>query len=419
MFGKVFRIKSTASLGKHVAIEGILNIDTNSGGYLYLDGSLMSGTEIAFLDGVTAGTGAASKAFVADAYKAFRMGGWASAGAAGTAVVFAATHNFWSDGQLDILSVFGASTSNLTSAYSAKCARFRHLVSGSSITVAQETYGAMGQICAKGSTMTHIHGGLMGTFEGTGAAVVLNSSYTTGGHAGVISRIGGHANITCTTPLYGFLAWNNAGAAVASGTLAAYGTAVASTSYPWPYGFYFPATSVTKIGAITGASDGLYLTTTALTVGDSYSGFRSVVTAPAAHNEYGMSAYFDATITGTTAGHCYGVGSWINTSTTPVLSAGHIIVPFEGGVWTGEAQAAARIVFAGQHQAILTGAPASLHAWRLNSTQTITALIAAANPGTVGYTAGIGTSGTQLGYIPMFDIVGVGVGYIRIYDSAT
>jgi len=35
MFGKVFRIKSTASLGKHVAVEGILNIDSTLGGRLY------------------------------------------------------------------------------------------------------------------------------------------------------------------------------------------------------------------------------------------------------------------------------------------------------------------------------------------------------------------------------------------------
>jgi len=69
MFGKVFRIKSTASLGKHVAVEGILNIDTTLGGYLYLDGSLMSGTEIAYLDGVTAGTALASKAVVLGASK--------------------------------------------------------------------------------------------------------------------------------------------------------------------------------------------------------------------------------------------------------------------------------------------------------------------------------------------------------------
>jgi hypothetical protein len=167
-----------------------------------------------------------------------------------------------------------------------------------------------------------------------------------------------------------------------------------------------------------GAIDKINVVNAALTVGDAYSGVRSVVTAAAARNAYGMSGYFDATITGTTAGHCYGLGSWINTSTTPVLSANHIIVPLECGVYTGEAQAAARVVLC-QLQAILNGAPASLHVFRVNTTQTATAVIAAANAGSIGYTAGAGTSGTQLGYIPIADIVGTGVVYVRVYDSAS
>ena len=156
----------------------------------------------------------------------------------------------------------------------------------------------------------------------------------------------------------------------------------------------------------------------ALTVGDAYSGVRSTVTAAAASNAYGMAGYFDSTITGTTAGNCYGLGSWINTSTTPVLSAGLLVVPLECGVYTGEAQATARVVLC-QLQAILTGAPASLHVFRVNTTQTTTAVIAAANAGSIGYTAGAGTSGTQVGYIPIADIVGTGVVYVRVYSSAT
>jgi hypothetical protein len=176
---------------------------------------------------------------------AMRVGAKGAAGATGSAVTFAATQDFDTDGQLDIVSVFGESSSNLTSAYSAKCGRFRHLVSGSSITAAQETYGLIGQVCAKGATLTHLHGGLMGTFEGTGAAVVCNSSYSIA-HAGVIARIGGHTNITATTPLAGFLAFNNGGANLASGILAAYATSMASSSYPWGIGLYMPVGSVTQ-----------------------------------------------------------------------------------------------------------------------------------------------------------------------------
>lgn len=149
-------------------------------------------------------------------------------------------------------------------------------------------------------------------------------------------------------------------------------------------------------------------------------GFPVTVTVSAPNNQSGMSAYFDATINGTTAGHCYGLGSWINTgATSPVLSAGHIIVPFEGGIYAGEAQATARLVFGGQHQAILTGVPASLYAWRLNANAAagpVTAVIAAANPGSVAYEAGVG-AGTAVGWAKMFDIVGPGVVYVKLYSA--
>jgi len=129
----------------------------------------------------------------------------------------------------------------------------------------------------------------------------------------------------------------------------------------------------------------------------------------------GLTGYHEGHIAGTTAGHTYGLGSWINVDTSAVLSAGHIITPIEGGVYTSEAQAAARVVFAGQHQAILNGAPASLHAWRLNTTQTVTALIAAANTGSVGYVAAVTEADAPVGYIPIADIVGIGVVYVRVY----
>lgn len=177
---------------------------------------------------------------------AVRIGNWVGSGASGSAIPFAAGQDVYTDGQLDLVAVFGESTSDLTTAYSAKCGRFRHIATGSSLTVSQETYGLIGQMCAKGTTLTHLHAGLMGTFEGTGAAVVLNSSYTTGGHAAVTARVGGHTNITATTPLSGFLAFNNGAANLASGTLAAFSTSVASATYKWTHGLYFPADTVTR-----------------------------------------------------------------------------------------------------------------------------------------------------------------------------
>jgi hypothetical protein len=132
----------------------------------------------------------------------------------------------------------------------------------------------------------------------------------------------------------------------------------------------------------------------------------------------GLTGYYEGHISAATTGHTYNLGSWINADAVSVFAAGHIITPFEGGIWTGTAQAAARIVFAGQHQAILNGAPASLHAWRLNTTQTITALIAAANAGSVGYVASVATASTKVGSIPLADVIGTGVVWVRCYDSA-
>lgn len=142
------------------------------------------------------------------------------------------------------------------------------------------------------------------------------------------------------------------------------------------------------------------------------------VSVSAPNNELGVAAYFDTTITGTTAGHTYGLGSWINTSAATTLAAGHIIVPFEGGVYAGESQSTARIVFAGQHQAVLTDSPASLYAWRLNTSHTVDAIMTAANPGSVGYAADATTDSTKIGDIPFVEI-GSTTYYIRLYDAAS
>jgi len=277
---------------------------------------------------------------------------------------------------------------------------------------------------------TSVIAGVCGYFEfaGTGARSLA-------GHVAVVRAAieeGASGTTTIATASYyaGFEATlNSTRVYTTTGQMAAFMCNISGGTSVWPIGYLVDASSCTtgiQVGSCTtgifvsGAFTGIALSVinTALTVGDAYSGMRSIVTAPAASNAYGMSGYFDATITGTTAGHCYGLGSWINTSTTPVLSAGHLIVPLECGVYTGEAQATARVVLC-QLQAVLTGAPASLHVFRVNTTQTTTAVIAAANPGSVGYTAGAGTAGTQLGYIPIADIVGTGVVYIRVYDSAS
>ena len=217
------------------------------------------------------------------------------------------------------------------------------------------------------------------------------------------------------TYLYGLDVYQ-VGTPTNSGTNPAINIRASATASKWQYGILMATGMVANGISFSATTSGISSTVTALGATAVGNPFYVTVTAP--NNQSGMTAYFDATINGTTAGHCYGVGSWINTgATSPVLAASHIITPFEGGVYTGEAQADARVVFAGQHQAILNGVPTSLHAWRLNTTQTITALIAAANPGSIGYTEGTG-SGTAVGWIAFCEVVnGPAVGYIKVYSA--
>ncbi len=135
----------------------------------------------------------------------------------------------------------------------------------------------------------------------------------------------------------------------------------------------------------------------------------------------GVGGYIEAHLTAAQTGGLYGLGSWINIDTASLLN-GSIITPLDVGIYTAGAEAAGRIVFAGQAMyvgAVGIGAPASIHAWRLNIAQAvgaIDALIAAANPESVGYndgTAGTGVVGTA----PLYDVVGFGIRHIDLHAA--
>lgn len=155
-----------------------------------------------------------------------------------------------------------------------------------------------------------------------------------------------------------------------------------------------------------------------LTVTDHIPATRVKATITSAQNNLGVAGYYETHIAGTTTGHTYGHGSWINVDAGAVLSAGHIIVPIEGGIYTSEAQAAARLVFGAQYQAVLTGAPATLFAWRLNSDQLITALIQGVNPNSVGYVVDATTDDGKVGGIPLVEVSGA-VRWVRVYSGAS
>lgn len=198
---------------------------------------------VTVVNGVTAGTAAASKAVILDAYKTARIGTFNTGGATTNAIPFASVPNSWSDGQLDIIGVFGGSSTNIGSGSSAKCIRARHIVNAAAATVEHETYGLVGQLVIKDTTLGHLHAGIMGTFEGHTSGVIIDGGYTVGA-ACITARLGGHAAITATDPIAGFLAFNNGAAALAAGNSCAFATSMASASYPWTIGAYMPVGSV-------------------------------------------------------------------------------------------------------------------------------------------------------------------------------
>ena len=181
-----------------------------------------------------------------------RVGGFNTGGASTDAVILEAALDLWTDGQLDVVSAFGASIAALSANYSSKVGRFRHLVVTSSATILQETYGLVGQLVVKSSTLTHLHAGLMGTLECQTALTAPASSgspHAARGAAAVIGRTGGSTfTVAATGKLYGFLALGTASTVTitSGGIYAAYGVDIASTGQAWGIGLSIEPTSCVK-----------------------------------------------------------------------------------------------------------------------------------------------------------------------------
>jgi hypothetical protein len=181
----------------------------------------------------------------AESRTSLRIGNWVASGALGSAIPFAAAMDVYSDGQLDVVACFGESPANLTSSYSAKVGRFRHVING--ITAGHETYGLIGQVVFRDATAGMMHAGLMGTFE-VSSATTVNAAYPYAA-ACVTARLGcGTSLLTATTAISGFSSIRNGGALV-SGNAFAY--AMDSTS----------ATTWTAALAVTKCDNLLYVAT--------------------------------------------------------------------------------------------------------------------------------------------------------------
>lgn len=131
-------------------------------------------------------------------------------------------------------------------------------------------------------------------------------------------------------------------------------------------------------------------------------------------NNLGVAGYFETHLAGAT-GLTYGFGSWINLDAATPSS---VITPMEVGVYEGSGctMTNARVVLM-QLQGILTNSPSLFHIFRVNTTKTITAIIAAANAGSVCFATGE-TASTSAGTIALADVTGYGVVYVQVYTTS-
>jgi hypothetical protein len=173
----------------------------------------------------------------ADAICGISVGEFAATYATGSAIVL-------SSAATSAVRFYGESVADGTSALNLRTVVARHLIVTASGTVAHESYGLVGQLCVKNTTLTHLHAGLMGTFE-VSTAATINSAYAFG-VAGVIARLGvGTSILIATKPVCGFAAVYNGGA-LSSGSSVAF--ASCSTT----------ATNFTYWGALSGVDNVFY-----------------------------------------------------------------------------------------------------------------------------------------------------------------
>lgn len=288
------------------------------------------------------------------------IGDYAASYASGSAVPFSSTVT-------GVGKFYGESTSDLTSAINARTIVGRHLVVTASLTIHQETYGIIGQVCVKNTSLGHYHGGVMGTYESNTAATILTSY----GVGGVIGRLGAESTtVNSGGLLAGVLAVENTTTWTNNGTIAAFATKVASGKTVWPIGVYMAAGDVTKVASLAGVSDGLHVAVSALTAGDAYSGIRSVVTANNPTNTYGSGGYVETDVTGTVAGTLYGFGSWINMNASS-SGGSQMICAQDNGIWssaTGTPLASAKCVIGMRMEFVVVGGgnPGSLFLFSTN-----------------------------------------------------
>jgi len=128
--------------------------------------------------------------------------------------------------------------------------------------------------------------------------------------------------------------------------------------------------------------------------------------------------YKDSRVGGQQAGGIYGFSAWMELQADFLHLDDTLLVALEGGFYEATADIDDSWFVGLQLQYIITDTPNRIDHFRVNIAAaggSAHCIMAAANPTSVGYVAAITEADTPIGYVPMFDIVGIGVCYVRLY----
>lgn len=309
----------------------------------------------------------------------------------------------------------------------------RFLVTAAQTAGFVRLFGFQGMIAAQATSWnTEICAGLEGVMQ-----IITTASKTFGGYgisAGVAARMAtgsGTVVIGANHIFAGFAAISDMkGTVTQTGVSAAFLAAKYDTTNwsdstsraAWGYAFYVPSGAATNAGSIAATSNGLSLTVSALTAGDSYSGIKSIVTATAATNASGSAGYFETDVVTSVAGTLYGFGSWINfnaavtTGSNMVCAQDNGIYGYSGGTYTNTK------MIIGMRMELVSNSsggcvPGSLYLFSTNIYGTTCTAIFDVNDKTeLGWITGVLSGGGGC-HVPLFKERGTTTYYVNCYTS--
>lgn len=417
MFGGIITKHDSAGT-PYLKIHGKVDLISADGGGLYQDGSLIAGTELGYIDGVTAGTCTASKALVVGTAKECASIGRFTHGAfhstthgSGLALssTYTGTCRVYSD---DANTAFGSYTGDLRGFLS------RVLITKDHSSGNNRCFGLMGHIKSYDGEWGDeqwggVHGylelvqnagtinfqqygvsaGVMSTVE-TAGTMTVDANHTVAGVAAISKLTSGMTQTGKTAGLYvgiyDVTNWSDATARSA-----------------WKWGAYVAA------GA---ATNGYYANCSALGATGRVLQLYGTMANGALTDGYG-AAEIDLTLSGTNTSHVAASSSWVNI-TTGTAAAGLYVCAQNNGIYevTAATVTNAKLIFGMRAQKVVEDTDGLCFPFSINTNNTaITAFVDVNNHTDLGWTTGAGSSGG--GKIPFMRDAAGNILYVNTYTG--